>query len=709
MKTCSKLFIKAVLIALSGLAVNSFAQASGSSDFNYFSLTDINKGSSKTSPIPDKLDAQSDLYQKILDEMNLEYEQIGKTEAARILQNNSTIITGGLNSIGFSYKRPFVDFSLNVDRNLAPDLFDVQRWIVTDTCSLYIDASKILSNLKDQKIIDISQDNLAAFAGIVFKRTFTWVHYANSYEEGLTTHFEKLFLPFLAMNVKNISKLQSNEMIFKEDSLSVKTGGFVSAPLYTGIVGMSGVLAKFEKLTRVEVVSSPSKSGKGDELHLAYEKSKIASAGASIGIQADFLKILKMTLLSYDFNYELNSSYKIYLNFMQKNLQEMSIDNPVAEEIGQVLKNREGDLAVLAPYVISEEKKISQSIEHKYNFFLLGGIKGAKTQQVEVTVDGRVKTFFRHYYEKIKYTEDFVSRIFSSLIYALTNTDANAAKLASDTKRVEIEYDSDKNLLENHEDLSLKDDFQKLSMSFSSEFLTKKTSGIIGRKYRDRALFLLERFSGIDPLIVTMLQNEYLKAPLVITGKYQVNTEGIRHFNNLEIGEVFDFFGGLCDEYPKNKFFNFRNLFDTCRRALQNDYIDYFKDLTHDKISAAAIATCENKSQHYLFSASKKRAYLKNCLSDLTKKDQQDWLDIPLWQLKTLTTTIVNYSNSKVHYYNLFGVQNVFFYGNLNATTQDGRYFTSSFHEGDFKGFGVVDHYMRLENLRAPSSIVVDQ
>lgn len=693
-----------------------YGQLKGPEAFNYFNISDtqaISKSYAISGPANsvNPFEIKNNLYQQIFDEMNLVYEHIGKREANRILQNRSSSVNGGLNSIGFTYKRPFIDFSISADRNLAPDLFDDKRWIVTDSFTVFIDASKVISNLADSKIIDISEKNLAAFAGIVFKRTFTWVHYAPSYEEGLTTHFEKLFLPFAALSMENISKMSPNEMIFKEDSLSTVAGGLVSAPLYSGITGMAGVLAKFEKLSRVEVVSHPAKDNKvkGSEILISSEKTKTKSVGISMGIQADFLKILKMTLLSYDFSYDLSSSYKIYLKLNQYELSEMIAGSPVYIEIQQLLKNREGDLDTLAPFIISEEKKIAQSIQHKYNFLLLGGAKSSKTQQIEVTSSGRVKNFFRHYYEKIKYTEDFFSRLFASVIYAITNSDASAVKLASDSKRVTIEYDSEKNLLESHEDLNIKDNEQKLSMTFNAEFMTKKSTGRSGRKYRERAIYILERYSGVDPLAIQMVEREHLKAPLQIDGQYQVNTEGIRYLNSLSVGQVFDHFSGLCDEYPKNKFFNFRNLFDNCRRSLQNDYINYYQNLTHDKITYESINYCEKKSKKFFFSPSKKRAFLKNCLSSITYKNNSDWGEIPLWELKTLSTNIVNNSNSKVHYYNLFGLENVFFYGSFSAVTADGRNFTTSFHEGAFKGLGVVDHYMRLENLRAPSSVVVDQ
>ena len=406
------------------LATHSYAE-----DFNYLSLVEgVPLGPSQGNNTG--VGNEADLYQQIAKEFNLVYESIGKSKAEGILAGNGLSVTGGLNSIGFSYKKPFLNFNVSVDRNLAPNLFDDKLWIVTDTFNVDIDASKILGGLRDSGAIKMSEQNLAAFAGVVFKRKFTWIHYANSYEEGLSSHFEKLFLPFNSLAFSNMTGLEANEMIFKEDSISVKAGGLVSAPLYTGLTGMAGVLAKFEKLSRVEVVSL------GDSnLQISSEKSTIGTLGTSLAVQADFLKLLRLTLLSYDFSYELESNYKIYMNINQLELVGLDEQAPLAMEISQILKNREADLDVLAPYVISEEKRITQTIMHKYNFLLLGAQKSSKTQQIEITKDGKVKNFFRHYYEKMMFTEDALTRFFASIVYALTNSDVTATQLASDTKK----------------------------------------------------------------------------------------------------------------------------------------------------------------------------------------------------------------------------------------------------------------------------------
>jgi len=226
---------------------------------------------------------------------------------------------------------------------------------------------------------------------------------------------------------------------------------------------------------------------------------------------------------------------------------------------------------------------------------------------------------------------------------------------------------------------------------------------------KDLAVFILEVFSGVVTLALAMIERDYLKAPYHVQGNYQVNIDGIRFLNKQSVDMVFDHFDGLCNEYPKTSFLNFRNLFDNCRESLQNDYIDYVKDLTHDKVSSSEIESCEKKSKKYMLFPSKRRVFIKNCLANLNRLPENEWVNVPLWPLKNLSNNIVSSSYSKVHFFNLFGVQNVFFFGSFDAVTADGRGFTTSFHEGAFKGLGAVDHYMRVENLRAPSSVVVDQ
>lgn len=660
------------------------------------------------SKLPNPFEGQSNLYNRIFTELNSTYQQIGQRQADNILHNNNYSVTGGLNSIGFSYNRPFGEFSITLNRSLAPDLFDDNRWIVTDTFSINIEASKVMQNLKNQKVINMDSKMMAAFVGLVFKRTFTWVHFAESYEEGLSSNFEKLFFPFKKLTFEMLSGLNPNEMIFKEDSLSASAGGFVSAPLYPGLAVRGGVLAKFKKMSRFEAIGMDN-----NHVQISLEKSSLLGAGFSVSVEGVFLKAIQLTLLSYDFDYAQESSYKISTDFDKHHLNQMPTDSPVAVEIEQMARNRNANFIILAPYLISEQRKISQSMSSSYNFLIFGGKKTSETEEIDISANAQVKKFFKHYYEKFKFTEGLFSKLFASALSAFTRSNAAATKLSYEKKKVEIEYQSEKNLLEVRDGIEIGspnpdsiDKEEKLSLHFSGEFVTNKSS----KKYKERAIFALESYTGIDPSISQMIDKGYLRAPISIEGHYQVNTDGIRYFNQLPTGIVLDTFAGLCQDRPKTIFKAFRSLFNNCRKSLENDYLDYYKDLSHNKITSNLIDKCEKSAKrHIFFSSGKKRAYVKNCLSKYSFKDSNSWSVIPLWTLKKITQNIVNNSNSKIHFYNLFGIKNVFFYGSVDAINQDGSAFTSSFHEGPFIGFGSVDHYMRKVNLRLPGTVIINQ
>lgn len=654
------------------------------------------------------------LYDQIEDELNREYQAIGEREARRLLQNRSLSIIGGLNSVGVSFKKPFLDFTYFVDRNLAPDLFDDKRWIVTDTMSVTIDASKIFGRLKNEGKIDLTEKNLNAFAGLVFKRSYTYVHFANSYEEGLMRDFEKLFFPFRYFSPTKLKSLSPNEFLIKEDSLSFNVGGLASAPLYSGITGMAGFLAKYQRMTRMEafghVVTEDEaelESGDQTKFHLSFEKTEAKSLGVGLGVQLEFLRLLKLTLLSYDFTYSFDKSLKLYLDFKNRDLDLIENESLVGKEIRAILRTQDPKINVLKDFVVSEEKRESQLKRSKYTILLKGGVREAKTQQVEIVKDNKIKRFFKHYFENIKYKEDLFSRLFSGFIYAVLNMDVGASKTSSETKRVTMEYEGEADLLALNESIDVGIE-EKLSVTLTTIFKSNKTVGTFGEKYKERALFYLDRFSGVDPLASSMLKSDHLRGPLTLQGKYQLGRDGLMYLNRQSITSIYNHLEALCGEYPKSGFFNFRNLFDHCERSLQKVYLNYYTDLHHDKVTSDDVNYCQQQSKKYWWRPSKKRAFLKDCLANITYKENNRLSAIPLFTLKDFLDGVQSKSYSKVDYYNLFGVQNIFFYGSLEATTEDERFFTTHFHEGAFKGLGLIDHYMRLENMRFPASVVID-
>jgi hypothetical protein len=96
------------------------------------------------------------------------------------------------------------------------------------------------------------------------------------------------------------------------------------------------------------------------------------SGGISLGLQLDILKVLKMTMFSYEFSFKFENSSKAYLNFPQQNLLSSNDENDLNKNINLLIQNKKYDLGKFKSYLISEEIKSSQELKSKYNFFFFG-------------------------------------------------------------------------------------------------------------------------------------------------------------------------------------------------------------------------------------------------------------------------------------------------------------------------------------------------
>lgn len=643
------------------------------------------------------------LYQKIINEFQNQYTSIGQNEAQKILSSKGVEVHGGLNSVGFSYKKPFVDFTIELERHLAPDLFSETRWIVTDSLLIEIEATKLLNRLKNDGQIDYSEKNLALYAGLVFKRKFTWVHFADSYKDGLTKNLTKLFFPFLSYNSDALSKMSINELLTKEDHIGFRSGGVATVPIYHGISASAGFLTSFKKLSKTEMYISQSFEDGTLSAHVSNESASMASGEFNFSVVANFLKIIKLNLLSYDFSYEKIQSRSVYLLLPQSFFKE-SISNGTQNELRLVLNNKDYKLFYLKPFLISEEEKLSLALTHKYNFLLFGGMKSANTEQITISDGNKNITYFRHIFEKIKYIEDPWAKLLGSLLYSLTNTRSRISEITHESRKMSIEYASFKNLIDKKEELKLLND-KAISINFNIEFNSNYKKNYLSKKIKKNNLYFIDHLSELSSEVSSWIEEDELTTPSHFRAQFMVQQLGLEYFNKLKVSAVFDEFNFMCTNYPKTTFFNFRNFFDHCNHVLQNDFVNYFKNLRHEKVTASVIDLCEKKSMKYLFNSSKRRNFIKSCIDSGTEKTDVKNDSIPLWDLKNLLSSIVASVNDKVSFYNLFGARNVFHFGSLSAKTASLDDFVVNYHAGLFQNLGVIDDYMRSNNLRSPSSI----
>lgn len=650
----------------------------------------------------------SPLYSEILRELNLTYEAIGARQARQVLDRQNGFYLGGFNNVGYRYTHQFGTFDINVERQLAPDLFDDERWIITDRFHIDIDASHLISKLRSDGLINLSESQHALFAGVQFRRTYRYVHFANSYQEGLVINLNKLFMSFKMLRNKGFLELAPYEILQREDFISASVGGMIVAPITTGVGASAGAMGRWHQLSKLEIqaVGPEDQAQAGERLRISFEKSKGIMAGVHVGVQAEFLKLLRLTLLSYDFSYSLEQTQKTYLSFDESAMPMLTGDSELSQAVSDILKSRaERSIDILAPYIVTHEQRELEKKNSKYMVLLYGGHKEQSTEYIELVQEGKRTTYFRHQFEKLKYIESAASRLIASLLNGALQLNALVNHEQADTKRLKLEYRSSKNLLDSYEDLVIDEQQQHvLSLHFNREFSSETFKR---NKTQKKLQDLLSGFSGVDPLVTHMVDQGLINGSTRLKVDTTVGESGVRYLNSLSGAKTIALINELCDEKPKTLFERFRSLFGGCRHKLTRAYDQYWRELHHRAISLHDFKQCKGRFR-FIFSARKRQAMLQKCMELVTIRESNELQSIPLWRLRNLTQSLHQESDNKIDLFHFFGLENVFLHGSFQAQTDFGP-FRSDFNEGLFRSLSAVDGHMRAQKIgRAPASLVVD-
>lgn len=649
----------------------------------------------------------SPLFQEILKELQNSYEKIGKEQTDQLFNNNILISVGQYNNIGFSWKKPFATFSINVRRQVVPYLFD-ERWLVKDEFEISIDASTLISNLKEQGLLDINQTQYGAFAGVTFSRVYRYSHFANTYSEGLTKHFDKLFLAFTKFRRGALVTLDPYDIIEKEDYLSAQAGAVGNVPVlttgYASISAQAGALVRYSRIGHVwaQAVAPDELSEPAEKIRISSEKTRSTEIGISAAVQADFLNLLRITLLSYDFSYKFLEAYKTNISFREQDLAHLTSDGEIGQEVNKVLRGGKGNVDVLAPFIVSEESRIDQMKKSRFLIFLLGNSKSAETQQIQVVKNGVKQTFFEHNFEKMRYVQNPLSRLLGAILKSLFKINPQVANLTSETKKVHIEYEDSRDLLKVKEILNVSNK-EKLSLAFDTRLFAVKTTGWTGKKFRKFASRKLASYRGLDPAIAQKVADQELVGPMEIHHRILLDQKGVRNFHAIERDAFVSLATKVCDDSDY--------VSEGCVDELSSKYDSYRAGLAKIPVDESMKSACGWKSEfdrggfRALFHARAKKVAL-DCIENLRKRSPDQMMaQIPVWKLKDFVLALYAVTDKKEHFDSLFGQSNVFLYGDFTAKTQNGLDFMTNFREGVFTGLGVVESQAYIGNSRNIASV----
>ena len=626
----------------------------------YSSVRSVNK------EIPN-LDEDNTIFDQIVGYLKPRYQDIGQGQANSILQRNLNFNLGKYNNSGFVWQKPMGKITIGVDRQLAPDLFDDHRWIVTDKFMIYVDAFTYLHNLKEDGMIEISDASLAAFAGIVFKREYRYVHMAKNFEDGLTKDFSKLFMSFLKFRNGKFTDLDEYDYVTKEDYLCIKAGVGAHVPLGYGAEFTAGVLAQKMKLASVslQALGPDDSPDQGELLRISMEKDEGIEVEAELGLELDFYNLLKLTILSYEYTYEYHDIDRVYMSFYEEDIEALNTNTKLSEAVSGLLLFKKVSSTVIAPFVVSREERMKENKQSRFNLLFWGKSKEKQSEMIVINKNGTIKTFFKNYFEQIKYVRGVVETFLNGFTKKLFGESLFSNYKVSRSRKLEMEYENT-DIFKEGSPVVISED--QLFILFKHDYQTVKTLGPFYKKYKKYATHFANNYTTLPNHIVNKIDQEKLIGPLKIEVTARISEDGISYFNSQSRSIIYKSISGICSYDRSYRWYQFIKKYKAkkCYKKIKKTYEKYKSEF---EISG----------------------------------------DLVLWKLKDFLISFNKKSDTKNTIKKLFGESNVFYNGSLKAMIKGGHApFLTYFTEGGFNGLGIVDSYKREQAIRTPASIVVN-
>lgn len=672
-------------------SLNSFAQ-----QFSTFQLGQALLNSQASSTNPNNIANYSDVYGQILSHYQTNYETIGSRLADQSINNG---IFGGTNMVGWKHANDFSSFKVLFNRSIAPALFVEDKYIVNDEMIIEIDAAAFLKKLKNEDVINISDKNLLAYAGLTYKRTMRFNHFADNVSDGLQTKFDHLFFIFKYFKPESLHQLSDYDYVTKEDSFTLGAGGMATAPIGTYFSGGIGVYSNFVKKSKVTV----QKLGPDDEkeenevLRLTAEDTKGIEAGANATLLMDFFGLLKLTLFQYDFEYSYEGSYKTYLSLYQQDLT----DSQVMGQVEQVLKFKNYNNAILADNIKTKEMRQKEVKTSKFLAFIWGGIRNAATEFSEILKEGVVFKFFTHNYEKLSYKENFFSKLLTAALGKLLGFEQLAARTEVESKTVSINYEASENILNTKRDFNIFAD-NILTVELGNRYRIDQNSKLAKDKVKSAMKDRLVNRTNSYSLFQAVFNNA-ITAPAEFNSQIMLDNTNLEVFIRQNSSNVFSILNNICSSKSKNIFSKLRSLFGGCKHQLYGSYNNFLKEWTTVNFGGYVYKKCSKKYRwKYIFRPSKKKVMIQKCMETENKiaGDLRD-KSLPLWRFKDFSNDLVNNVETVNSLHQIFGSFNN--KGYFQATVNGATGYKNYFNEGKVKA-NIITQFQLENNLRAPAS-----
>lgn len=618
---------------------------------------------------PIQIDGEnSPLYDEIRRHLETAHQGLGSQEVQNINRWNQQFNLGNSNFAGFSWQKPFGVVQVQADRQVTPNIFG-QNWLVMDTFTFEVEATTFLEKLAEAGLSGLSATEIGAFAGITFRRVYTYWHYANSYQEGLTADFSRLFLPFLRFNQNGMERMNNEEIMKREDLWTASAGGLISTPPLYNISFSAGVLASYAYQNTTTVQSQHNSE-------LRYKVGVLGkattTAGATLELQLNFFNLLKLSLLRYDMNYEYSSGKEFTLGFKPDQWQQIKADNEQGHEFRSIMRGF-GSVKKLEPYIVRLDESSSSAIEQRGSILIWGKMQKQKTETIRAIKDNVVRVFFKNYAQNVKVVQNIFSRLFSAIVYKIFKLPVGVNNAAIYSRQVTMEYEATHPQASDPQ-IARIDSSEQFSFVLTQYYNASRTDRWVDKRFKNDLIWFVDHFTTLPKNYKTDIRNEVLKGPMLIESNLRVEKAGFQYLLATDENQIFAQLVKVCQSKKKDQWTN-----ELTR-----------KEMLEDRQSGKDGCVKDLGLNFLTF----KYDYIANHLKPSLAK------------FKDFITKYYKKSETISDLQVIFGEENTFINGKLQAQTSMGMPFNTTFSSGQFRGLGVIDTFKRTEGSRVPASIV---
>lgn len=469
-----------------------------------------------------------------------------------------------------------------------------------------------------------------------------------------------------------MEKMLDEEIIKREDLWTIRAGGLITTPPVYNVSFSAGVLAEkaFERTTTLQSTHTEDKDSQRFRLKLKTERS--TNIGATMELQLDFFKLIKFSLLRYDLNYEYASSNDFTLAFSPRQWNQVNQSRSQVSELRKLIKGK-GEVRELIPYVTRLDETSSSSTEQRGSVLIWGRLQKSKTEQVRVIKDETVKIFFKSYHQSVKVVQNLLSRIFSAIVYRVLQLPVGTSSSAMYNRKLTMEFEAT-HPQSTDPKISRIDKSEQFSFILTQSFDAAKTHRWIDRRIKNDAIWFVDVYTTLPKDYKSIIRSEQLRGPIRIESNLRVEKSGFDHLLQLPEDYIFGDIASVCNSRKKKEWM------DSSKR----------KKLLKKSLSGKE-ACVKNIGKKYL-------AFRNDYIDEAYKPSIAKFKDFILGYYKK--------AQGLHHLVTLFGAENSFINGRLEASTSSGAPFVLPFSAGQFRGLGVIDNFKRADGSRAPASIL---